>query len=134
MAYQGYLLKMNDIIIPNRYMQHNNCKIKVNTQDKNSGEDGYGVLHRNVLEHTSIKIEWYFPSATNVQLQELLSIFRSIWGYGPERRCQNTTVYVPEWDKYHTGDFYMPDPEFPVYNTSGGVVRYGAVRFALIEH
>lgn len=134
MAYQGYLLKMNGITIPHKYMKHDSYKVTVNTQDLNSFQDANGYLHRNVLEHSQIKIEWNFPFATNLFLQELLSIFRSIWGDAKERKTE-CTVYVPEWDKYYTGTFYMPDFTFQVYNIeSGREIRYREVRMALIEY
>lgn len=133
MAYQGYLLKMNGITIPHKYMKHDSYKVKVNTQDLDSKQDADGVLHRNVLEHTQIKIEWHFPFTTNIFLQELLEIFRGIWGDGPERKTE-CTVYVPEWDKYYSGTFYMPDSEFQIYSVAGDEIKYREVRFALIEH
>ena len=134
MAYEGYMLKMNGTTIPHKYMQHNSYKVKVNTQDLDSYQDAKGALHRTVLDHTQIKIEWNFPFSTNVFLQELLDIFRGIWGEGPERKCENVTVYVPEWDRYYTGKFYMPDPEFQVYGIANGIIKYQAIRMALIEY
>lgn len=133
MAYQGFMLKMNGITIPHKYIRHDSYKVTVNTQDLDTYQDANGVLHRTVLEHSQIKIEWNFPFATNLYLQELLSIFRSIWGNGPERKTE-CTVYVPEWDDYHTGTFYMPDISFQVYSTLGNEIRYREVRFSLIEY
>ncbi len=133
MAYEGYLLKMNGVKIPHKYMEHDSYKVKVNTQDLNSEQDANGKLHRNVLEHSSIKIEWNFPSATNIFMQELLSIFRGIWGKSNERKAE-CTVYVPEWDEYHTGTFYMPDMEFQIYSIQNDIIRYRSVRMALIEY
>lgn len=133
MAYSGFLLKLNGIIIPHKYMAYDTYKVTVNTQDLDSYQDANGYMHRDVLEHSQIKIEWNFPFATNIFLQELLGIFRSIWGESPERKTE-CTVYVPEWDKYYTGTFYMPDPTFQVYSIKGGEITYRPVRFALIEY
>mgnify|MGYP006939919664 CR=1 FL=1 len=133
MAYQGYLLKMNGIAIPHKYMAHDTYNVIVNTQDVDSYQDANGELHRTVLEHSQIKIEWNFPFATNVFLQELLGIFRNIWGDAKERKCE-CTVYVPEWDSYYSGTFYMPDTKFNVYSVGNGVIKYRATRFALIEY
>lgn len=133
MAYQGYLLKMNGITIPHKYMASDSYKVTVNTQDLDSFQDANGALHRTVLEHSQVKIEWNFPFTTNVFLQELLSIFRSIWGEAKERKCE-CIVYVPEWDKYYTGTFYMPDIPFQIYSINGNVIKYRATRFALIEY
>lgn len=139
MGYEGYLLKMSnpdsqneEIEIPHKYMQYDSFKTKVNTQDLDSYQDSEGYLHRTVLDHTQIKMEWNFPECDNIFLQELLNIFRSIWGNGPERACRCTT-YVPEWNDYYTGIFYMPDPEFNIRSVSNGIVKYKSVRFALIE-
>lgn len=133
MAYSGFLLTMNNITIPPKYMKHDSYKVTVNTQDLDSYQDANGLLHRTVLEHSKIKIEWNFPFSTNLFLQELLSIFRSIWGDRPERKTE-CTVYVPEWDRYHTGTFYMPDPTFQIYSVAGNEIKYREVRFALIEY
>lgn len=133
MAYSGFLLKMNGITIPHKYMKHDSYNVKVNTQDLGSWQDANGVLHRTVLEHSQIKIEWNFPFATNLYLQEILSIFRSIWGTARERKTE-CTVYVPEWDEYYTGTFYMPDTQFKIYSVSGNEIKYRDVRFALIEY
>lgn len=133
MAYSGFLLKMNGITIPNKYMAYDSYKVTVNTQDLDSYQDANGALHRTVLEHSQIKIEWNFPFATNIFLQELLGIFRSIWGEAKERKCI-CTVYVPEWDKYYSGTFYMPDSTYQIYSVKNNVVKYQSVRFALIEY
>lgn len=133
MAYSGFLLKMNGINIPLKYMAHDSYKVTVNTQDLDTYQDADGVLHRTVLEHSQIKIEWNFPFATNLFLQEFLGICRGIWGDGSERKCI-CTVYVPEWDKYYSGTFYMPDFTFQVYSVNGNVIKYRSVRFALIEY
>lgn len=133
MAYAGYLLKMNGITIPHKYMKYDSYKVTVNTQDLDSFQDANGVLNRTVLEHSQIKIEWNFPFTTNTFLQELLGIFRSIWGESRERRTE-CTVYVPEWDKYYSGTFYMPDIPFQIYSIEGNEIKYREVRMALIEH
>lgn len=133
MAYLGYLLKINETTVPLKYMQHKSCKIKVNTQDLDSFQDSRGVLNRTVLEHTEVKIEWNFQHSTNHFLQELLTIFREAWGEGPERKA-TCTVYIPEWDRYYTGTFYMPDPEFQIYSADADTIEYDPVRFALIEY
>lgn len=133
MAYSGYLLKMNGINIPLKYMAHDSYKVTVNTQDLDTYQDADGVLHRTVLEHSQIKIEWNFPFATNLFLQKFLEICRGIWGEGPERKCI-CTVYVPEWDKYYSGTFYMPDSPYQIYSVNGNEIKYRNVRFALIEY
>lgn len=133
MAYAGYLLKMNGITIPHKYMKHDSYKITVNTQDLDSYQDADGYLHRTVLGHSQIKIEWTFPFATSTFLQELFGIFRSIWGNSRERKTE-CVVYVPEWDAYYSGTFYMPDPTFQIYEINSNVIKYSEMRIALIEY
>ena len=133
MAYSGFLLKMNGITIPHKYMKQDSYSVTVNTQDLDSYQDANGVLHRTVLEHSQIKIEWNFPFSTNTFLQELLEIFRGIWGDSKERKTE-CTVYVPEWDDYYSGTFYMPDPKFQVYSINENEIKYREVRMALIEY
>ena len=133
MAYSGFLLKMNGITIPHKYMKQDSYSVVVNTQDLDSYQDANGVLHRTVLEHSQIKIEWNFPFSTNTFLQELLEIFRGIWGNSKERKTE-CTVYVPEWDSYYSGTFYMPDPKFQVYSVNENEIKYREVRMALIEY
>ena len=69
MAYNGYLLKMGDTTIPFKYMRYDNYSVTVNTQDIDTQQNGNGVVVRNVLDHSSIKIEWYFPNSSNSFLQ-----------------------------------------------------------------
>ncbi len=133
MAYSGFLLKMNGITIPHKYMKQDSYNVTVNTQDLDSFQDANGVLHRNVLDHSQIKIEWNFPFTTNTHLQELLGTFRGIWGTSKERKTE-CVVYVPEWDDYHTGTFYMPDMTFKIHSIEGNVIKYREVRMALIEY
>lgn len=132
MAYKGYILKMNGTIIPNKFMSTDNCNITNNTQHLDDWTDLNGDLHTNVLPKAKVKIEWNFPFGKNSKLQELLAIFRSIWGTSTKRET-TCEVYVPEYDDYRTGIFYMPDPKFGIYMATDSDIVYNATRFALIQ-
>lgn len=133
MAYNGYLIKIGGITIPNELIRADTYKVSVNTSDLDSFTDADGVLHRNVLAHTSKKAEWNMPICDNAKMQGFLGILRSIWGEQPERKA-TCELYVPEWDRYYSGTFYMPDFTLQMKQATRNKIVYNETRFALIEY
>lgn len=133
MAYNGYLIKINGVIIPLDYMRADTYKAQVNSSDLDSYTDANGFLHRNVLDHPSNKVEWNTITMHQRDMQAYLGILRSIYGEKRERKAM-CEIYVPEWDRYHTGQFYMPDYQFTMRWASDTDILYEECRFALIEY
>lgn len=133
MAYNGYLIKINGITIPNELIRADTYKTTVNTSDLDSFTDANGVLHRNVLSHKSNKCEWNMPRCEGSKMQSFLNILRSIWGENPERKA-TCEIYVPEWDRYYSGTFYMPDFPLQIVQATKDQIIYNETRFALIEY
>lgn len=131
--YQGYLVKIDGHVISNDLIRAETYATKVNTQDLDSFTDANGVLHRNVVEHTAIKCEWNMPVCDQTKMQSMLGILRSIWGESAERKA-TCEVYVPEWDRYYTGTFYMPDYQLKMLQATNTQIVYAETRFALIEY
>lgn len=133
MAYNGYLLKVNGTTIPDKYFRAETYKVTWNTNDLDSYRDANGELHRNALPHKPMKIEWETPPLmTNTQMAQLMALLPMAES-NTERKA-SVTAWIPELNGYKTQDCYMPDPEFELYGTYGGVVRYNQVRFAFIGY
>lgn len=133
MAYNGYLIRINGVNIPLDCIRADTYKAQVNTSDLDSYTDANGVLHRNVLSHQSNKVEWNTIAMHQRQMQNYLNILRGIFGENPERKAE-CEIYVPEWDRYYRGTFYMPDYQFEIKWASENDIFYNECRFALIEY
>lgn len=134
MAYNGYLVKIAGVTIPNKFIRADTFKCGVNTSDLDSWTDENGLLHRNVLPHTSVKCEWNMPCCRQREMQEMLGLLRSVFGEAPERKA-TCEVYVPAFDRYVTATMYMPDYQFQLYFVDqNGQIVYRETRFALIEY
>lgn len=133
MSYNGYLISVNGTRIPDKYLRAETYKVTWNTNDLDSYRDANGELHRNALPHKPMKVEFETPPLmTNVQMQTLLSML-PMSDSNVERKA-SVTAYIPELDDYETQDCYMPDPQFTLYGTYGGTIRYNQVRFAFIGY
>lgn len=135
MAYNGYLIKVGNYIIPtDKYIKADSYSALYSTSDLDSYRDANGVLHRQALEHKLLKIEFETPAMlNNAEMGTLLANIRSNYTNVVEKRC-NVTAYVPELDNYVTADCYIPDINFKIYGNYGGVIHYNPVRFAFIEY
>ena len=61
MAYSGFLIKVDDYIIPFRYIEAKKYKCGIKGQDLDSYRDANGILHREALVNVAIKVEWETP-------------------------------------------------------------------------
>jgi hypothetical protein len=100
--------------------------------DLNSYTDGDGKLVRNVLPHTRSKPDFttvpYLKLDDKIALQEIIPC-------SPTERIKLTVEY---WDDdnniYKTGDFYIPDIEYPYIDATDTDIIYDSIRFAFIEY
>lgn len=102
-------------------------------QDLNSYVDANGYLHRNALPHTRTKVEWETPYLTNTQVAQMNEIFRNAMTNTTERKV-TVYYYDNETDSYTSGEFYMPDAQYTIYNADDRRILYAPIRFALIEY
>ena len=134
MAYQGYLIKIGNTILPHKYIKADSYSTTLIVQDLDSYRDMEGKLHRTALKHRVNKIEFSTPAMmTDKQMTEFLQLISSNYTNVEERKV-NATVYVPEINDYMTQEMYFPDATFSIYGIFRGVVRYNSVRFALIAY
>lgn len=135
MAYQGYLIKVGSYTISGKkFIRADSYSVTRNIQDLDSYRDANGVLHRTVLGHVPLKVEFETPAMlTNSDVAELFGNIRSNFTIPKERKA-SVTVYVPELDEYITQDMYMPDPQFIMYGIFNEVVRYNPIRIAFIGY
>ena len=136
MAFQGYLVKVGTYIIPFKYIKFDSYKVFMSITDLDSYRDGYGILHRNALDHVPNKAEFETPAMlTNDEFYTLMSNIQSNYTVAKERKA-SVTLYIPEIDNYVTQDMYMPDiqPSIYRYNAELGKLQYNSIRLAFIGY
>ena len=137
MAFAGYLIKLGGSggeILPMDYMKAEGYKVTPNQRmESEAKRDITGHLHRVTVPHTASKIEFNTPVLTNRQVNAMMSRIRSHWTSVAERKIY-LEYYDPEFDEYGTGDFYMPDIDFPIKRVDGDMIYYGEIRIAFIEY
>ena len=133
MAYEGYLIKVGNYIIPtNKFIKADSYIPYVNMQDLDPWTDADGYLHRNVVELKAMKVEFETPAMlTNITFEELMSNIRRNYTDATARECM-VTAYIPELNKYVTQKCYLADFTPQIYSNYGGVLRYNPIRFAFI--
>jgi hypothetical protein len=133
MAYAGYLLKVNGVIIPNKYILMGSYKPTPHQEtDLDSYLDGDGYLDRSVLPHDRTKIEFntipYMTLSDKMEMQTLL----------PTSRKKRIKLTVEYWDdennSYDIGDFYVPPIEYIINDASDTDIIYDSLRIALIQY
>lgn len=129
MAFQGYLLKIEGVILPLRFIAIDNYEATPNqTMDLDTYRDTTGILHRTVVPHEPSKMEFNTPAMTLSQMTQ----FKTYFPMGQKK------ISVEYWnDKtsaYAVGDFYSPDIKFKIYRVIGTDIVYRPIRVALIEY
>lgn len=133
MAYNGWLLKIGDYIIPaNKFIKAQSYSAYVNMQDVDDWTDADGYLHRNAVELKALKAEFETPAMmTDIKLTELLSnIDKNIIDKN-QNSCY-ITAYIPRYNTYYMQYGYMADIQPQIYSTSNGVIKYNSIKFSFI--
>lgn len=133
MAYQGYLLKFGEYIIPaNKYIKANSYSPYVNMQDVDPYTDSEGYVHRNPIELKTLKVEFETPAMlTNISFSELMRNIQENY-INAKGREGYITAYIPEYDDYVTQYGYLADFTPSIYSNHGGIIYYNSIRFAFI--
>lgn len=128
--FKGYLLRNTAVgIIPNKFLQANGYSCIPNQQsDKNTYTDEQGMLHRDVLPHTSTKIE--FNTRGAMHLNDKIAFQK----YFPSRTVVELEYWSDETNDYEIGSFYVPSIEFSYYAVWGNDILYNPIRVAFIEY
>lgn len=128
MAFQGYLIKINNVTFPLKYMSVDTYNTIPNQmQDLDSYRDANGVLHRNVLPHKASKIEFNTPHlylSDKIALQEFFT----------DRKNVTVEYWNDESNTYQSGKFYVPDITYEIYQVTSNNILYKPIRIAFIEY
>ena len=134
MAFDGsWYIKVGNYPIPLEYMAYRTYKMSKNVQDLDSYRDADGVLHRNVLSHVVVKLEFETPILTEKQFRTLMTKLRENMPTQADKLARNVSVtyYDEETGFYETGDFYMPGTmEYTHFNKK----IYEPTRIVFIEY
>ena len=137
MAFSGYLIKVggaNGTILPMKFIKLDGYNITPNQRMETEAKRAVtGLLHRITVEHTASKIEFNTPNITNVDMNEMMTLFRNAWTDVSQRKI-DLQYYDMETDSYKTGTFYMPDIKFEIDHINGNVIYYKTTRVAFIEY
>ena len=137
MAYNGYLLKLGGsggTAFPMKYIKLEGYNITPNQRMESEAKRAVtGVLHRTTVAHTATKIELNTPNMTNLDVDDMMTLFRNAWTSTSERKL-TLQYYDMETDSYKEGTFYMPDVKFIIDHIDGNMVYYKETRVAFIEY
>ena len=130
MEFQGYLLKINGREFPNTFIRAESYKSTPNQQtDQDDYTDGYGELHRNILPHTSTKIEF------NLKPLDLAEKIVAQTYLIP--RIELSVEYWNDEDNmYKVGRFSIPSIQYTIRHVDRikKNIKYAETRVALIEY
>ena len=114
MALKGYLLKVGGEIFPLRFVFKESYRITPNRrQDLDSTRNANGKMTRNVLDHMPSTISFQTKPMYNDELEKMMSFIRDKYENDKERKVE-LEFYCPDTNSYKTGDFYIPDIEYPI--------------------
>lgn len=139
MAYNGYLIKLggsSGTPLPMKFIKLDGYNISPNQRmEAEAGRAVTGLLHRTTVQHTASKIEINTPYMTNLDVNEMMTMFRNAWTSTLERKL-DLEYYDNETDSYKTGTFYMPDIKFEIdhIETALNMIVYKEIRIAFIEY
>jgi len=132
MAYEGYLLKLGNYIVPHEFIRADSYSPYINMQDVEPWTDADGFTHRNPVELKASKVEFETPAMmTNKTFGEFM---RNIRANFVSEIAKNVyiTAYIPELDEYVTQLGYMVDITPKIYGIFDGVIYYDPVRMAFV--
>lgn len=119
-----------------RYIRLESYSITPNQRLELKAErDVTGVLHRTTVTHTPSKIEFDTPYLYRADMVQLASLLRNSYTNALEKKT-SVEFYAPDTDSYQTGEFYVPDVKFQIYNVDRirMDIIYAPVRLAFIEY
>lgn len=135
MAYNNYLIKLNNYVIPEKFIQYGSYQVTFSTQDLDSYRDANGVLHRNALAHKVAKVEFNTPYINSKDFNTIMSLIRAEYSSAIEKKINSVSVYIPETNSYETNAMYVPDVSVQIEKKNAdGTFTYQPIRFAFIGY
>ena len=134
MSFNGYLLRFGSDNLDLKYIFKDSYSVTPNRrQDLDPYRDANGRLHRNVVSHYATTISFQTKPMWNNELAQFMSFVRNHYTNTAEKKL-NVTYYAPDTDSYSSGDFYIPDVQFPIHMIDGNKILYKSVQIELIEY
>lgn len=140
MAFRGYYIKF---IKGNTSWEFPLSLMKINTaefspykvMDLDPYYDSIGLLHRNVVEHTSADLKFSMPPMPIRKKEEVMLKIRSMMTDTRARDCR-IEYYNDETGDYDTADCYMVEPKFrPMErNPITGQILYDSIDLEFIKY
>lgn len=140
MAFNGYYIKFikgnTSWIFPMDKMMVDTAEFSpYKVMDLDPYYDSTGLLHRNVVEHTSASMKWSTPPMSMTAKNTLMASVRSMY---TDVKHRNLTVeyYNDETDTYDTADCYLVEPKFKPKekNAITGEILYNSIDFEVIKY
>lgn len=136
MSFNGSLLQMGADNFPLSFVYKDSYKISPNRRmDLDSSRNANGVLMRTVLDHAPSTISFQTKPMFNQDVKRLMDFIRSHYINENEKKVL-LTYYCPDLDDYRTGEFYIPDIEFPIMevDVKKKKIRYDSISLEFIEY
>ena len=136
MSFNGYLLKMGVDVFPLSFVYKESYKVTANRrQELDSSRNANGKLQRNILEHMPSTISFQTKPMWNDELDKMMSFIRSHYSVENERKLV-LEYYSPDINAYKTGEFYMPDMDFPInrVDLAQNRIFYNGFQLEFIEY
>ena len=135
MAFNGYLIKLggsSGTELPLSYVKAESYSATPNQRMESEAKRAVtGLLKRTTCEHTATKIEINTVPMTNSLWNMIKTRFTN-----QLQRDITLEYYDNETDSYKTGNFYMPDIQYPILrvDTDANLIHYDSIRLAFIEY
>jgi len=140
MAFNGKLVQLktgNDYVnFPLKYVKAESYKVTPNQRmESSSTRATTGVLRRNTVSHTASKIDFDTPPLTNSDVSAINTLLSNAYTNALQRKLE-LKYYDPSSDSCKTGEFYVPDIDFPITRIEKGsnTIHYSSIRIAFIEY
>lgn len=140
MAFQGYYIKFikgsTTWIFPMKYMKTDTPEFRPYiVMDLDPWYDANGLLHRNVVSHTSMSMKWETPPMPMSEKEALMAKLRSMYTNKKARNC-TIEYYNDETGSYETVDCYMAEPRFRPKERNGitGEILYNGIELEVIKY
>lgn len=113
MAYNGYLVKVGNYIIPNSFINLDSFEIVPDQrQDIDPYRDSNGKLHRKVVSNKPSAIRFSTVMLHRVEQVALRTGIKN--NTSAAERKASVTYYNPDTDSYDTRDMYFPDVSYTI--------------------
>lgn len=135
MAYNNYLFKIGNYIVPVNKIEIKSYKAKQNTQDLDSKRNEEGVLIRNTLSHKPYKVEFVLQAGlTGTELSSIINSMENQFTDSTERKASCSFFYPKSNGYINNETMYLPDIDYTLDYIDEGTVYYDSVRIAAVSY